>query len=241
MFDNKTIERLGYYVYALIDPITNLPFYIGKGVGNRVFNHKYDAENLEDISTLKLDTIREINSKGFEVKHIIIRHGLKETEAFEVEASLIDFGNYIGLGLSNIVEGHHVGYKGLMTTDEIIRLHNAAPLHELQHPVIIININRKYKRGESVEHIYHATKQAWVIGEHRRNTVKYALSEYTGIIIEVFEIHEWYNFITEDKRSNRWGFHGKVASDEVRNLYINKSIAHTKKKGAANPIKYRLD
>ena len=190
MFDNKTIEHLQYYVYALIDPETNIPFYIGKGVGNRVFNHKYDAENLEDISTLKLDTIREINSKGFEVKHIIIRHGLKETQAFEVEASLIDFGNYIGLGLSNIVEGHHVGYKGLMTTDEIIRLHNAEPLQELQHPVILININKKYERGKSVEHIYQATKQSWVIGEHRRNTVKYALSEYTGIIIEVFEIEE---------------------------------------------------
>ena len=242
MFDNKTIEHLQYYVYALIDPETNIPFYIGKGVGNRVFNHKYDAENLEDISTLKLDTIREINSKGFEVKHIIIRHGLKETQAFEVEASLIDFGNYIGLGLSNIVEGHHVGYKGLMTTDEIIRLHNAEPLQELQHPVILININKKYERGKSVEHIYQATKQSWVIGEHRRNTVKYALSEYTGIIIEVFEIEEWYPIHTPGvKRQNRWGFHGKVANDEVRILYINKSIAHTKKKGAANPIKYRLD
>ena len=34
MFDNKTIERLGYYVYALIHPDTNIPFYIGKGIGN---------------------------------------------------------------------------------------------------------------------------------------------------------------------------------------------------------------
>lgn len=241
MFDNKTIEQLEYYVYALINPETNTPFYIGKGIGNRVFNHKDDAENLEDISSLKLDTIREIKSKGFEVKHIIIRHGLKESEAFEVEASLIDLGNYIGLGLSNIVEGHHVGYKGLMTTDEIIRLHNAEPLNKLEHSVIIININKKYNRGNSSDDIYLATKEAWVIGEYRRNTVKYALSEYAGIIIEVFEINDWYNIKTFDnKRNNRWGFNGKVADNQIRDFYINKSIAHTKKKGAANPIKYSL-
>ncbi len=241
MFDNKTIEQLSYYVYVLIDPQTDRPFYIGKGIGNRVFNHKNDAENLEDISTLKLDTIRKIKNNGFEVKHIIIRHGLKESEAFEIEASLIDFGNYIGLGLTNVVEGHHVGYKGLMTTDEVIRLHNAESLYELYHPVVFVNINKKYERGKPVEHIYQATKESWVIGEHRRKTVKYALSEYSGIIIEVFEIEEWYPIhVLGVKRQNRWGFHGKVANDEVRNLYINKSIAHTKKKGAANPIKYTL-
>lgn len=241
MFDNKTIEKLQHYVYGLFDPETNIPFYIGKGYGNRVFNHKFDAINLEDVSTLKLDTIRAILDKGLDVKHIIIRHGLKESEAFEVEASLIDFGNHLGFNLSNVVEGHHVGYKGLMTIDEIIRLHNAKRLEKLEHPLIIININKKYKRGESTEHIYNATKQAWVVGRDRRNTVKYALSEYTGIIIEVFEIHEWYNFTTNDVTSKRWGFNGKVADDEVRNIYLNKSIAHTKKKGVANPIKYRLD
>ncbi len=240
MFDNKTVELLEYYVYALINPVDNTPFYIGKGVGNRVFNHKHCAIQYED-SSLKLDTIRDIISKNLEVGHIIIRHGLKESEAFEVEASLMDFGNYIGLNLSNIVEGHHVGFKGLMTTDEIIRLHNAQPLDKLEHSAIIININKKYNRGNSSDAIYQATKQAWIVGEHRRNTVEYALAEYSGIVIEVFHIEEWYPVhIPNAKRQNRWGFNGAVASDDVRELYINKSIAHTKKKGAANPIKYSL-
>lgn len=29
-----------YYVYYLIDPVTNLPFYVGKGFGNRMYNHE---------------------------------------------------------------------------------------------------------------------------------------------------------------------------------------------------------
>ena len=240
MFDNKTREHLGYYVYALIHPKTSKPFYIGKGLGNRVFNHKAMALDTLDQS-LKLDTIREIYAENLEVEHIIIRHGLKESEAFEIEASLIDFGNYLGFDFTNIVDGHHIGYKGLMSTDEIIRLHNAEDLNTLYHPCIIININKKYYRGNSSKAIYEATKEAWVIGVQRRKTVQFALSEYSGIIIEVFEIKEWYPIHIKDaKRQNRWGFNGKIAQDEVRDLYMNKSIAHTRKKGAANPIKYVL-
>ena len=35
------------------------------------------------------------------------------------KASLIDFGNYFGFNLSNIVQGQHSENKGLMTSDEI--------------------------------------------------------------------------------------------------------------------------
>src|SRR5690554_3327341 len=134
MFDQLTSEKLGYYVYALINPNDNRPFYIGKGIGNRVFNHQNCAIK-DDYSNLKLDTIREIIESGKKVEHIIIRHGLTEKEAFEVEASLIDFGNKFGFGFSNIVLGHHSNEKGLMTADEIVRIHNAQPLTELTDPV----------------------------------------------------------------------------------------------------------
>ena len=63
MFDQLTIEKLDYYVYALINPTDNRPFYIGKGIGNRVFNHQNCAIK-DKNSNLKLDTIREIISSG---------------------------------------------------------------------------------------------------------------------------------------------------------------------------------
>jgi hypothetical protein len=233
MFDEITSERLQYYVYALVNPKTNIPFYIGKGNGNRVFMHKEDALN-GDEKTLKLDTIRALKEEGLLVNHIIIRHGLTEKESFEVEASLIDFGDYFGFNFSNIVQGQHSENKGLMTSDEIIRLFNAKPLYELDDPLIIININKKYKRGSDSLEIYNATKQSWKVSASRIQNIKYALSEYEGIIIEVYKINEWYEI------EDRWGFNGVIAESSVRNKYINKSIAHTKKRGSANPIRYRI-
>ena len=34
-----------YYLYCLIDPINNLPFYVGKGCGNRAFSHLKNLKN----------------------------------------------------------------------------------------------------------------------------------------------------------------------------------------------------
>ena len=45
MFDEKTIAELKYYVYLLVNPITKSPFYVGKGEGNRVFDHLIDAKD----------------------------------------------------------------------------------------------------------------------------------------------------------------------------------------------------
>jgi len=44
----------------------------------------------------------------------------------------------------------------------------------------------------------------------------------------------------EGKTRVRYGFIGKPAPENVRNKYINKSIAHHKKKGDASPFRYKL-
>lgn len=62
-FTPEVESKLQYYVYALVDPRTDPIFYVGRGVGNRVFQHIADAENKNACSTSeKLDQIRAIHA-----------------------------------------------------------------------------------------------------------------------------------------------------------------------------------
>jgi hypothetical protein len=70
MFDEKSRQALKYYVYMLLDPTDNKPFYVGKGIDNRVFNHLACALTDTDTSNAKYDKIREIIQSGQTVKHI---------------------------------------------------------------------------------------------------------------------------------------------------------------------------
>jgi hypothetical protein len=242
MFDEKTSQILKYYVYLLVDPDTEEPFYVGKGKENRVFAH-INQDIKEDTGNLKYKEIQRIGSD--KVKHIIVRHGLSESAAFAVEASLIDTFRFIPsfnrFTKGNIQGGVNSIEKGLMTSNEIISLYNAEFLKIIDDNCVIININKNYKRGAGVEAIYNATKETWKMAKWRPQKYKYVLSEYRGLIREVFEINEWYTKERPDKRGNIYlgfGFNGKVAGHAIRSKYINKTIQGIKPKGYGCPTIY---
>ena len=243
MFDTITSQKLGYYVYALVNPLTKKVFYIGKGIENRVFSHLECAlDPNQSNESDKLEEIRDIIKKGNSVEHYILRHGLTEDQAFMIESTLIDFASFNDLMLKNEVRGHGSEYYGIKSTDEIVRQYNAPKLDHISDPVIIININKKYKRFKnSAVSIYDATREAWVVSEQRRSSVKYALAEYQGIIVAVYKIDKWFAVQTSDnQKNNRWGFEGSKPSEVIIEKYLNKSIAHAKKPGAANPIRFSI-
>ncbi|RMD80372.1 MAG: GIY-YIG nuclease family protein [Gammaproteobacteria bacterium] len=79
-------ERHDCYVYALKDPRRSpaLPFYIGKGVGARRFDHLRATDG-----SPKSRRIREIESAGFRVLVAVLADGLTEEQALKLEAELI--------------------------------------------------------------------------------------------------------------------------------------------------------
>jgi len=262
MFDVNTILNLKAYVYMLIDPNTNVPFYIGKGSGNRLFDHINLALTDIDAVTAKYETIRRIQNAGLAVKHIIVRHGLTDAEAFHIEASMIDVIEYLGTPLTNIKGGHNSIDKGLMTVDEIIRLYNAEPLTQLGADCVIININQKYPKKKLVEkdsissEILKATEGIWTMNKRRvfdkqgGQKINYVLSEYRGLIVEVFEVMKWdtkkrgysnKDAIKYGQEKDGFVFKGKIAQESIRSLYLNKSIAHIKVRGSATAIRYTLE
>ena len=231
MFSSIVAERLGYYVYFLEDPRTEEVFYIGKGTGNRIFQHLDCAIGSRERNA-KLDRVREIHRSGHEVRHYIVRHGLTESTAFEVEAALIDF---VGLGnLSNRQGGHLSADFGMLTPREVVAIYDAEEL-ETDLPVLLINIGRKVQGDMNPRELYNATRKSWALAS-RRERVQFVVSVYGGLTREAYRVKKW-TPVWGSGRS-RWKFKGKVARSRIRDELCHKSVKSHFRPGVANPVKY---
>ncbi len=234
-------EQLKAYVYLLIDPRDGEPFYVGKGNGNRVFAHALDALGDEEAASDKLDRIREIRAAGFKVRHELLRFGLTNRTALEIEAAAIQL---LGLSeLTNKVEGHHVWARGRMTTDVAISLFEAPQAPEITEDVILLKISRLWSPEMSAEELYETTQGWWPVGE-RRERADYAFAVSGWVIREVYRIGEWREQRPGDRgwgergatSQKRWGFSGEIADELAR--YRNASVRHLFKQGHASSFKY---
>lgn len=147
-----TLGRFGedrFYVYALCDNNKDdVPFYIGKGEGSRVWQHVAgeaaerneiekrfncgEIDNQEEKKLLsetseKYQKIRDIGNEN--VKLVIVKWGLTEKEAFAAESALINLLNFPKKTLTNIQNGHasqkekdsQYGSSKAMSIDEFYR------------------------------------------------------------------------------------------------------------------------
>ena len=237
-FPPEVIKELKYYVYRLIDPRNGDTFYVGKGTGNRLFQHIKCAveDDTEDDIDLKFQRIRNIKKSGLEVIHVIHRHGLENNTAYHVEAALIDAYP----GTTNIVSGHLSNDIGPMNAYEILNRYKAE-IAELHHQILIININKSIEEKS----IYDATRFAWKLDVNRAKKAEYILAVERGIIVGVFIAHNWnlarkqYFPDFKNHTNKRYGFEGEEASKEICDFYLRKRLPDEyRKKGASNPIKY---
>jgi len=243
MFSKFVADQLKHYVYRLIDPRNGETFYIGKGVGGRVFEHVRgelgtDAE--DDVLSDKLRRIRQIRIDGFEVAHVIHRHGLSEEQAFEVEAALIDAYPEV----TNEVAGHGSDERGLMHAKQINERYEAKQA-VFRHTAVLITINRSAAESES---IYAAVRHAWKLDPKKAATAQLVMAVQQGLIVGVFIAREWLpatvvNFpALPSDMEGRWGFIGEEAPEEIMRLYLRTRIPdELRKRGAANPVRYILN
>lgn len=241
-FPPGVAERLQWYVYRLIDPRNGETFYVGKGRGDRVFQHAKGAlmpGKDEDAADLNSQRIKEITTAGLEVAHVIHRHGIKEeSAAFEVEAALIDAYP----GLMNRVSGRGTGDYGVRHVQEIIADYSAQPF-EAQEPLILISIARSYE--EEGKNIYDAVRGCWRIDVNKAKKFKLVLAHRHGIVLGAFRPAEWlpatkanFPWLDEDVKG-RFGFVGEEAEPTVANLYVRRRVPDIyRTKGAANPVRF---
>jgi hypothetical protein len=239
-------ERLKFYVYRLIDPRNGETFYIGKGKENRVFQHARGAieqecgAQEEDGVDAKLQRIRDIRASGFQVAHVIHRHGIDdEGVAQEVEAALIDAYP----GLTNKIAGLGSDEFGVAHAREVIERYEAKPFKP-SHKLLLISINLSIEKRNSV---YDAVRFAWKLDPARANRVEYILAHNRGVVVGAFRaIKAWMKATPEnfpllalEERLGRWGFEGVEAEGTIQTQYLRKRVPDEfRRRGAANPIRF---
>ncbi|WP_206106141.1 LEM-3-like GIY-YIG domain-containing protein [Rhizobium leguminosarum] len=249
-FPEEVCEKLGNYVYRLIDPRNGETFYVGKGKNNRVFDHAAglpdpSEDDSQPIGT-KLERIRAIKDAHLQVIHVIHRHEIPDHAIFEVEAALIDAYP----GLTNIQGGHASTDRGPMNH---IELTDKYCLPELslppEHRLILININKLEDRSNR-QAIYNLVCFAWRISKPRAEKAEYVLAVVRGVVVGVFRPDKWMpatheNFpdipYADGSEASRIGFVGEEASSEIWDLYVGprgKRVTHPQLKHIQNPIRF---
>lgn len=255
-FTELTLQKLNYYVYGLVDPRNNKNFYIGKGTGNRVFQHEAESDKNPESEKAKLQIIKSIEESKKEVKHILINWGLTEKEAFAAEASLINLMNYISIDtLTNIVAGYHS--NGCLSAEEVEREYGAELLipEDIRHRILVIKVNKLYDRHMNPQDMYDVVRGIWRADINRAKQVEYVFGVYNNLIVCCYKPDRWYKVFecSSEKlpkhlegadlsgRENRILFESDTIDklDQNQIFYLHKSIENLRYiQKSQNPISY---
>lgn len=270
----KIPKECGYYVYGLIDPddiksskaedSLALPFYIGKGSGNRLYVHFKQARKLlskradimEELKTnidvqdmskdlqlvlsKRIQKIWDIIDRKKTPIYVIYRWGLTEKEAYKIEATLID----IFPNLTNIQAGHD-SYHGMTTPKDlqnILKIKEYKKLvdstgQETSYMIIKLKNNIAQRGSDSyADNLYKAVRGCWYVNIERASRYQYVLAVVNGVVKGVYEVDNWHVSETEAPRKE---FDGKPTTNETMRKLIGHLIPKKyRKQGMANPIIY---
>lgn len=239
-------EKLGTYVYALLDPRDRTIFYVGKGRGDRVYSHVWaamgEASRIQDgkdsepaaVRSAKVSRIKDIYSSGEAVEHFILRHQIEPGEnadkaALAIEQTLIDALRLVETSgdtatLTNIAGGHTKTELGVLPLTELIRRYAAVPAPPIEEPHVVLVVNAAKDPLKSKEEVYDAGRGWWKAGVPARNTPQIPIFFIAADIVRaVYRADTW-----EQKADGVWAFNGK-ADAELEAKYVGTSLAEVKK------------
>jgi uncharacterized protein len=262
VFSPATIEAIGSYVYVLAD-LNDQVFYVGKGQGNRVFDHVDEVRRLrsDDPKRLLVSPEEEdVDADGLSPKRqriaallkagpgpamYIVREGLTPEQALLIEATLISVLDWQQGGvLTNQVAGHgttHLGLKSVheleATRGEPFRLSDLPGLDDSEE-VVAINVNRRWAEVVAKKStLLDVSKGRWKLGKDRASRCRYAIVHANGIVRGVFRVKEWHGPDPEGRFTFEPVDQAPMAGPSFSQKNAS-SLFGTAGSGSQNPIRY---
>ena len=234
-FPAGVADQLRAYVYLLVDPRTGRPFFVGRGRGDRCFQHLAEARATDpgvDAAPEDpvLDRIRQAESTGREVRVDILSYGLKGAEADRVARAARDV-----LGLAT---GPGDGGGRTAAAELGARLAKRAKFKHA-HPVVLLRV------GPGSDHAYEAVRHHWRVGRRwvdldSPRSPRWAVVVVGDLVANVYRLESW-----EPTRGGtgpagaggRYSFVGTV-DVELERRYRDRSVAPYFGDGAPAPVTY---
>lgn len=243
-FSEALHPKIKWYVYALTDPRDDTIIYVGKGYGNRIFQHTKEAfKGKATVNTEKSRLIKEIIDSNHNVIPMIIRWNLDEKQAFIIESILIDLlSSPLFEGktkLSNLVSGHDAAFN-LQSPEDIESQLTTGDLDisTLTDKILVITVTENL----AGEELYERVRGNWNMSKDRASRADYVLAAKDGVVIGVYKPITWQEVEADankkDLARNWLRFTGvQITDKDILNKYLHKQLP-SKPKGAANPIRY---
>lgn len=251
-------ESLGFYVYALRNPLDKKIFYVGKGVGSRVLSHANGVIESEDSpETMKTQIIQTIHDAGHAVESFIVQHGLQSHEhAFQTESALYGIlklldeqPNHNLFSLANLIQPPTFEDQGLMSVDDALALFGEpADSALIPHNSVFIKPAKLWRKGMPREELWESTRGWWPMSKARLEGIRYVFAVPNLVIRAAWAVNadEWrlqgpgdrgWEDVLE-KRARGGERKPRVGFDSCRDVsesrfadLINKSVAHMYREG----------
>ena len=236
-FSDSTLSVLNngerrFYIYCLTDLKKDKILYIGKGCGNRIFEHEQAARSQDgDIDVPARKAIVKCKKLG----RYIISYHLTEAEAQAAETALIHFvKSVVDKKFKNKSAGCGVGGISAEELDSRFKF-KPCPLDDLNPDGLVLVLAVKIQDAldldtdEETDYSFDNQDDAnlksrtlgnWVIGKDAASKVKYIIGIHTGLQNAVVSAYEVDGFETLEETKNgrkqtRYRFRTTSRSEEV--------------------------
>jgi hypothetical protein len=209
-----------YYIYALIDPRDNSPYYIGKGMGDRYKKH-FCNSTLENRNPHRSNKIKKLRRLGYTPKdHVTkVATGLSEERAYELEEFIIseigleNLTNLVGGGIGGTTNRGSENYRASITEEQAsyikyIRGNSTLTIQEIADWVdCSFYVAHDITKGKSWKHVKprkpdgFTPNKRWTAYKEWRST-----SKSQRCIIDAYKLDTYSNALSYWKANDTFGF-----------------------------------